>query len=228
MASLQNIIGYYRPYWALILASVLGVSAFQLIDLVAPYTMGQILNVLSGQPLDGWLQSIVVWIAQVAHRPIDRSLSLFVLLGFIFVVTVVKAPIQPWVSSWLCWSTALRTRRDYFQKSLEKLLSLPLKFYDDNNSGRISGRITNGIVNHTWALGEVAGQLIPKLIRLTGILVIVYCIDWKIAIVLLASFIFILSINLQGLRTLVQREKWIEKYREDTESRTSEIVTNIK
>jgi ATP-binding cassette subfamily B protein len=149
-------------------------------------------------------------------------------MGFTFIVTVVKAPIQPWVSSWLCWSTALRARRDYFQKSLEKLLSLPLKFYDDNNSGRISSRITNGIVHHTWALGEVAGQLVPKLIRLTGILVIVALIEWRIAIVLLASFVFILSLNLRGLRHLVQREKWIEKYRENTESRTAEIVTNIK
>lgn len=228
MASFRDIVGYYRPYWLFALLSTVGISAFQLVDLVAPYTMGQILNVLSGQPLDAWLQSLVSGLAQSLHHPVDRSFSLYVLLGFIFLVTVVKAPIQPWISSWLSWSTALRARRDYFQKSLKQLLALPLKFYDDNNAGRIAGRITNGIVNHTWAFGEVAGQLIPKLIRLTGILVIVCLIDWKIAIVLLISFIAILSINLRGLRRLVQREKWVEQYRENTESRTSEIVTNIK
>lgn len=228
MASFRNVLEYYRPYWLLVLASTLGISAFQLIDLAAPYTMGQILNALSHQPLDPWLQGAINGIGQAINRPADRTLALFVLTGLIFLVTVVKAPIQPWVSSWLCWSTALRARRDHFHKSLEKLLSLPLKFYDDHNSGRISARITNGIVNHTWALGEIAGQLIPKLIRLTGILIIVTLIEWRIAIVLLASFVFILSVNLRGLRQLVQREKWIEKYRENTESRTAEIVTNIK
>ncbi|MBD2464065.1 ABC transporter ATP-binding protein [Oscillatoria sp. FACHB-1407] len=228
MATFRDIIGYYRPYWIPALASTLGISTFQLLDLVAPYTMGQILNVLSGQPIDAWLHSVVTQLAQWTHHPADRSLTLYVLLGLIFFVTVIKAPIQPWISSWLSWSTALRARRDYFQKSLEKLLSLPLKFYDDHNSGRISGRITNGIVNHTWAFGEIAGQLIPKLIRLAGIFIIVCFIEWRIAIVLLASFIFILSINLRGLRSLVQQEKWIERYRENTESRTAEIVTNIK
>lgn len=228
MASFRDVIGYYRPYWTLALASTLGISAFQLIDLVSPYIMGQILNVLSEQPVDAWIQQLVNWIAQAINHPADRTLSLFFLLGLIFCVTVIKAPIQPWISSWLSWSTALRARRDYFQKSLEKLLSLPLKFYDENNSGRISGRITNGIINHTWAFGEVAGQLIPKLIRLTGILTIVCLIEWKIAVVLLASFIFILSLNIRGLHALVQREKWVERYREDTDSRTAEIVTNIK
>ena len=228
MASLRDVIGYYRPYWSLALASTLGISLFQLVDLVAPYTMGQILNVLSGQPIDTWLQSIVNHVASWTHQPADRTLSLHVLLGCIFLVTVVKAPIQPWISSWLSWSTALRTRRDSFQKSLEKLLTLPIAFYDENNSGRIVSRITNGITNHTWAFGEVAGQLIPKLIRLTGIFIITFLIEWEIAVALLVSFIIILSLNLQGLHELIQKEKGIERYREDTDSRTSEIITNIK
>jgi ATP-binding cassette subfamily B protein len=228
MANFRDILGYYRPYWSLALVSTLGISLFQLVDLVAPYTMGQILNVLSGQPVDLWLQQIAHQVERWGNLHSDRPPVLPVLLGIIFLVTVVKAPVQPWISSWLNWSTALRARRDSFQNSLEKLLTLPVRFYDENNSGRIASRITNGIVNHTWAFGEVAGQLIPKLIRLLGIFAIVACIDWRIASVLLVSFVFILSINLQGLQRLVEHEKWIERYREDTESRTAEIVNNIK
>jgi ATP-binding cassette, subfamily B, bacterial len=228
MASFRNVIEYYRPYWAVAVASTLGISLFQLIDLVPPYAMGQILNVLSGQPVDNGIQRLVAWVSDWTHYPVGRSLSLAILLGVLFITMVFRAPIQPWISSWLNWSTALRARRDHFQKSLEKVLSLPLKFYDDHNSGRIAGRITNGILNHTWAFGEVAGQLIPKLFRLVGIFTIVCFIDWRIAIVLLASFIVILSLNLRGLKRLVELQKFVERYKEDTDSRTAEIVTNIK
>jgi ATP-binding cassette subfamily B protein len=228
MANFRSVIGYYRPYWAIATASTLGICAFQLIDLVPPYAMGQILNVLSGQPLDSGVQRLITWVANWLHRPLEQSLSLDVLLGVLFVAMVFRAPIQPWISSWLNWSTALRARRDYFQKSLEKLLSLPLKFYDDHNSGRIAGRITNGILNHTWAFGEVAGQLIPKLFRLVGIFTIVCFIDWRIAGVLLTSFIVILSLNLRSLKPLVEQQEFVERYKEDTDSRTAEIVTNIK
>ncbi len=228
MATIRDIARYYRPYWVVALISTIGISAFQLIDLVAPYTMGQLLNALSGQPVDGIVQSLTRTIAQAIHRPSDSTLTLAVLLGIIFLVTVARAPIQPWISSWLNWSTALRARRDYFRKSLEKLLSLPIGFYDDNNSGRISGRIISGITHHTWALGEVAGQLIPKLCRLFGIFVIISLIEWRIAIVLLLSFILILSLNFRGLRQVVRQEKRVERYREDTDSRTAEIINNIK
>jgi len=228
MASIRDIAGYYRPYWFVALLSTLGISSFQLIDLVAPYTMGQLLNALSNQPVDGIVQSLVDTIAHWTELPGDRNLTLSVLLGIIFLATVVRAPIQPWVSSWLSWSTALRARRDHFRKSLEKLLTLPVAFYDENNSGRISGRITSGITHHTWAFGEVAGQLIPKLCRLLGIFIIISFIEWKIAIVLLTSFVCILSMNLRGLRQIVQLEKRVERYREDTDSRTAEIVNNIK
>ncbi|MBE9080004.1 hypothetical protein IQ241_22385 [Romeria aff. gracilis LEGE 07310] len=35
------------------------------------------------------------------------------------------------------WDTAFRARHDHAQKALEKILTLPLEFYDENNPGRI-------------------------------------------------------------------------------------------
>jgi ATP-binding cassette subfamily B protein len=228
MATFRDIINYYRPYWLAALLSTLGMSLFQLVDLVSPYAMGQILNALSNQPVDALVQQLANHLAAWTGMRSSSTPTLIVLLGMIFMVTVVRAPIQPWISSWLSWSTALRARRDHFQKSLAKLLTLPIGFYDENNSARISGRISSGIVNHTWAFGEVAGQLIPKVIRLIGIFTIVCWIEWRIAIVLLASFVLILSLNLRGLRDLVTQEAFIERYKEDIDSRTAEIVNNIK
>lgn len=228
MASFRDILGYYRPYWAIALFSTLAISAFQIIELAPPYIMGQVLNVLSGQPLDGLLQIWMLRLAQIANVPASPLVSLALLLGLIFLTTVVRAPLQPWLSSWFSWSTALRARRDYFQKAIEKLLTLPVSFYDENNAGRISGRIASGISNHTWGYGEVAGQLIPKLLRVFSIFIMIGLIEWKIALVFLASFILILGLNVRNLRELIRQEKLVEKYKEDTDSRTSEIVTNIK
>lgn len=228
MATLRDILGYYRPYWKMALLSTLTISAFQIVELFPPYAMGQILNVLSNQPLDGLLQQLVSRLNLIVPGVDKQIVSLSLLLGLILLTTVIKAPLQPWLSSWLNWSTALRSRRDYFHKSLEKLLSLPLSFYDENNAGRISGRISSGIANHTWGFSEISGQLIPKLFRVLGIFVIICLIDWRIAILLLASFAVILSLNLRGLGDLVRQEKLVEKYKEDTDSRTSEIVTSIK
>lgn len=228
MATFRDIINYYRPYRASSLFSIAAASIFEIIDLVVPYAIGQVLNVLSNQTLDEPIQQLIDSVALLTNTQVNQSLSLIVLLGIIFMVTVVRAPLQVWLSSWFHWAIALRSRRDHSQKALEKILTLPLEFYDENNPGRIAGRVARGLANHTWTYPEISGQLIPKLFRVLGIFVIIWFIEWRIAILFLISFILILSFSLKDLIKLIKKEELLDKYQENTESRTSEIVTNIK
>lgn len=228
MAKFQDILNYYHRYRAAAIFSIAAASIFEIVDLVVPYAIGQLLNVLSNQPLDRPIQSIIAAVANLAQQPQSRVLSLFVLMGVIFLVTVIKAPIQLWSSWWFHWDIALRSRRDHFQKTLEKILTLPLAFYDENNPGRIAGRIARGLENHTMSYPEIAGQLIPKLFRVLGIFVVILFIEWHIAILFLISFVVILGITLKDLKKLMEQELRLDKYMENTQSRTSEIVTNIK
>src|ERR687886_583729 len=228
MAKFRDILNYYRPYWGISIFSITAASIFEIVDLVVPYVIGQILNVLSGQRLDKPVQGLVESVAAVTQNRNDSLFSLAVLLGLIFLVTVVRAPLQVWLSNWFHWAIALRARRDHTQKALEKILTLPLEFYDENNPGRIAGRVARGVANHTWTYPEIAGQLIPKLFRVLGIFVIIWLIEWRIALLFLISFIVILSFSLKDLIKLIAKEEILDKHQENTESRTSEIVTNIK
>ncbi|AFY75949.1 ABC-type multidrug transport system, ATPase and permease component [Pleurocapsa sp. PCC 7327] len=228
MASFRDILGYFRKYRAIALFSIAASSFFELVDLVVPYAIGQILNVLSNQPLDRPLQNLVAQVAFLTQRPEDRFLSLGVLLGLIFLVTVVRAPIQPWLSAWFHWDIALRTRRDHLHKVIAKILTLPLSFYDENNPGRIASRIARGIENHTWTYPEVAGQFIPKMARILGIFVVIWVIEWRIAIAFFISFLLILAFILKDLNRLIKKEEVLDRHMENTQSRTSEIITNIK
>ncbi len=228
MAKMQDILNYFRPYRTIAIFSIAASSLFEIIDLVVPYTIGQILNVLSDQPTDRLLQNFMGSISGIIGLPTDKSLMLGVLSGIIFLVSVVRAPIQPWIGSWFHWEIALRARRDGAQKALAKILTLPLEFYDENNPGRIAGRIARGISNLTWTYPEIAGQMIPKLGRVLGIFVMILLIDWRIAILFSISFLFILNFSFWNLKHLIDKEEILDKHQENTESRTSEIVTNIK
>ncbi|NET37286.1 MAG: ABC transporter ATP-binding protein [Cyanothece sp. SIO1E1] len=228
MAQFRDLLNYYRPYRAIAFFSIAASSMFEIVDLLVPYAIGQILNVLSGQKLDGFVQNLINGIASITNLPVDRSLALAVLLGLIFLTTVARAPIEPWLGVWFHWDIALRSRRDHSDRVIQKILTLPLEFYDENNPGRIAGRVARGISNHTWTYPEIAGQMIPKLFRVLGIFVVIWLIAWPIAILFLISFIVILSFTLRDLKKLMRREQVLDKYMENTESRTSEIITNIK
>ncbi|MBW4500095.1 MAG: ABC transporter ATP-binding protein/permease [Scytonema hyalinum WJT4-NPBG1] len=228
MAKFRDIITYYDRYRAVIIFSIAAASIFEIIDLVVPYATGQILNVLSGQPVDRLMQNAIAAVANITQLPQNRFLSLAVLMSLIFLVTVVRAPIQIWSAWWYHWYIALRTRQDHFKKTVAKILTLPLEFYDENNPGRIAGKISKGIENHTWTYPEVAGQLIPKLFRVLGIFVVILLIEWRIALIFLVSFVVILSFTLKDLKQLTEQERRLDKYMENTQSRNSEIITNIK
>ncbi|MGD1919001.1 MAG: ABC transporter ATP-binding protein [Pleurocapsa sp.] len=228
MSSFRNIVGYFSKYKAIAFFSIAASSLFEIIDLVVPYCIGQILNVLSNQRQDAPLTALINLVQSVGNFPEGKWLSLGVLLGIVFIVTVVRSPIQPWIGVWYHWAIALEARRDHFSKILAKILTLPLGYYDENNPGRIAGRVARGIENHTWTYPEVAGQLIPKLARILGIFVMILFIEPPIAIAFLISFIVILGYSLKHLGIIIKKEELLEKHQENTESRTSEIITNIK
>ena len=228
MSSWRDLVGYFRKYRAIAIFSIAASSLFEIIDLIVPYSIGQILNVLSNQPLDRPLANLIGVVQKVGNFPDSQWLSLGVLLGIIFIVTVVRSPIQPWIGVWYHWAIALEARRDHFSKVVGKILTLPLGYYDENNPGRIAGRIARGIENHTWTYPEIAGQLLPKLARILGIFVMILFIAPGIAIAFLLSFIVILGYSLKHLQVLIRKEELLAKHQENTESRTSEIITNIK
>ena len=219
---------YFSPYWPIAIASIAAHSLFEIVDLLVPYATGQILNVLSGQPLDGVAHQTIARIGQLLNQPPSQSLALGTLMGVIFVISVVRSPLQPWISTWFYWGIPLKARSDRHGDAIAKILTLPLEFYDTHNPGRIASRIARGLENHTWTYPEIMGQLIPKLLRVTGIFTIMLVIDWRVAVPFALSFGVALGRSLTQLRRIIRHEKQIDQYRENTDSFTSELITNIK
>ncbi|NEP15549.1 MAG: ABC transporter ATP-binding protein [Leptolyngbya sp. SIO4C1] len=228
MTKLLDILKYYRDYWLITLFSACMMGLFEILDLVVPYAIGQILNVLSDQPLDDLLQRFITWLARQTGQVNSASFALGVLLGLVCLISVGRAPLQPWLGPWFNWDTAFRARQAYAHRALSKILTLPLEFYDENNPGRVASRVAKGLSNYTWTYPEIVGQFIPKVFRVIGIFVVIWLIDWRIALILLVSFFGVISYSFLGLKSLSDREEKLDKYMETTESRTSEIITNIK
>ena len=227
-ANIWDIVRYFKSYRKLAIWSISAASLFEIIDLIVPYTVGQILNVLSGRSLDHEINNFVLGTAGLFGQRVNQTSSLIILSGLIFVVTVIRAPIQVWFANNFHWDIALKTRRDQTKRAIAKILTLPIEFYDDNNAGRIAGRVARGLGNHMWSYPEVAGQLIPKVVRILGIFVIICAIAWWISAFFLLSFFVVLLASLQKLKDLTATEERLDIHQENTESRTSEIITNIK
>jgi len=228
MQKFLSILSYYKHYWRITIFTAVMMSLFELIDLLVPYATGQILNLIAGQPVDQILQQFITAIASRLNQPVTQQFSLIILVAIVGSVTVGLAPLQPWIGGWFSWDTAFRARREQAERALKKILTLPLDFYDENNPGRIAARVAKGLSNYMWTYPLVTGQFIPKVIRIIGVFVIIGLIDWRIAAIVLCSVLCILLHSFLGLKELSQKEEKLDKYIENTDSRNSEIISNIK
>ncbi|NEO91400.1 MAG: ABC transporter ATP-binding protein [Moorea sp. SIO3G5] len=228
MTSFKDIVKYYQSYWLQASVSIIATSLFKIFDLVLPYAFGQIISILSNKPLDILIQQAIKKIASIVGVQVNVSFSLWTLVSFIFLISVIRAPMQPWITNWFHWAIPLQARCEQSEKVIKKILTLPLSFYDENNPGRIAGRISRGITSHTWTYPDFAGEVIPTLVKVLGIFLIILVIEPGISIVFLLSFITILLFSLRKLRILIRQEDFLDRYIENTESHTSEIITNIK
>ncbi len=228
MISWKDLLKSYSNYRYIAILSILASGALEIVDLMVPYITGQIINVLSHQPIDSVLQNLVNSLAKITHFQNNQLFSLAVLLGIIFLVTVVRSPIQPWLTDWFHWGITFKVRREQLKNTVRKILTLPVSFYEEYNSGRITNRIAKGVENQLWTYPEIAGELIPKIMRILGIFVIILSIEGKISLIFLISFSLILFLSIKHLNKILKQEDFLDKYSENTQSFTSELITNIK
>lgn len=228
MTSFLDILKYYRRHRSIAIMSIIATSFFEIIDLGTFYVIGQIINVISDEKVDPIISKLGLKLNNLLPEENLKIANLGVLLTIVLIISVLKGPVQPWLSSWFHWKIALDTRKDYSGLAIAKVLTLPLGFYEENNPGRIASRVTKGLSNHTWTYPEIAGQFIPKMIRIMAIFLIIVVIRPQIAFGFLISFLFILYFSFTNLHKIIKREKSLDHHMENTESRTSEIISNIK
>ena len=87
-AHFLDLIYYFQKYRTIAFFSILGMSIFEVLDLFVPYGIGQLLNLLSGHPIDSPLQTVISTIAKVINQPITQVFSLSVIAGLIGLLSI--------------------------------------------------------------------------------------------------------------------------------------------
>lgn len=225
MKLLHSLLGPYKPYKKVAIFSVLSSSFLEMVDLGVPYLFGQMINLLSKQsvdPVTQWYMGAVGGLLpQGAH-------GIWALVALVLGVAILRGPVGPWLGPWFYWAIAFRVRNDNSQRAIAKVLGLPLEFFDEHNPGRIASRIAKGLSNETWTYPDLTGTVIPKTLRLVSTLVILALLEPRLAGFALLSFAVTYGHYMHKLKRLVKSDQALEDHIETTDSRTSEIITNIK
>ena len=95
------------------------------------------------------------------------------------------AALATWLQSWVMAAAAQQSIRELRQDLFSKLQTLSLRFFDRYTHGELMSRLTNDVDNVSRVLGDTVIQLITSALSVLGVAVMMFVINWRLAIVTL-------------------------------------------
>lgn len=116
-----------------------------------------------------------------------RIIILIVLLGIVSTILIS-------VSSYILFSFSEKQIKNLRDKLIKNLMYKHISFYDHNNSSRLSSRIINDTENLRNFLANNIPEFINGIIVIIGGSLMLFLLDWKLAIVILVGLIMLVLI----------------------------------
>ena len=197
--ALKKLFAYIANYKISFIIVLIFAIASTTAMIVGPKLMGQATTEL----FEGLLAKIR-GLGEIDFSVIGRIVIIVLIL---YVVSSLFGYIQGWIMANISTDISFRLRRDISQK----INRMPLKYFDGTTQGEVLSRITNDVDTINQTLSQSITQLITSIITVIGVLVMMFTINWLLALVSLA--IIPISMILIGL-ILKRSQKYFTKQQE--------------
>lgn len=182
--TLQRFFQYFRPYRKDIFIALIFVSIGAMTQSIGPL-------------LIGW--SIDNLITKGNVRGLFLMLGILVL---IYILSIAAIRDQIMRVGWIMQRLLAQLRQDIFLK----IQSLPVSFFDRSEAGDLMSRLLNDVNTVNQAFGQTVAQMLGNLLSLVGIIIAMFAINWKLA--LLSNLVVPLMIFTTGFFSRWARSKF--------------------
>ena len=207
--TLKRIWGYLRKNRLGVTLTIVFVIIGSLLNLLGPF--------LIGVAIDDY----------ILKGDIPGTVTMALWLAGVYTISGVTTWLQQYIMIIISHRTIRRLRQDLF----EKIQRLPLRVFDKRQQGDLMSRMTNDIENLNTALAQSITQIISSFLTIVGTAVMLFIINWQLALVTLTVIPLIIFATKQIIKrssvNYAQRQKALgalNGYVEETIS-NSDITT---
>jgi subfamily B ATP-binding cassette protein MsbA len=185
LAPLRRLTAYARPYaWRLVLALV-AASTGSLLFLAFPVVVGDLFNNAFGaaapRALTGWATDLFGGAFGGGGAPADLN-AIAILLVLVLLLNAVATYVRVYQLGYAGEAVVADLRRDLFRH----LLGLSVGFFETRRSGEITSRLTSDIATIQSAVSTIVVQLTSQAVSLIGGVVVLFVINPRLTLVMLA------------------------------------------
>ena len=160
---LKRFASYYKPHRRLFYIDMFCALIISACNMFYPIIAKDIINVYVPERD---MRRLVLWCC--------------VLLGIYLLKAVMKFIVDYWGHI-----VGVRIQADMRREMFDHLEKLPISFFDENKSGVLMSRMTNDLQEISELAHHGPEDLFISLVTIVGALIVMFCIRWELALVLL-------------------------------------------
>nr|WP_246079375.1 ABC transporter ATP-binding protein [Paenibacillus piri] len=197
----RRLLGYLKPFRVQLISVIAAAILSTVFSIVSPKIMGKATTKL--------FEGLMAKLQGVPGAAIDFPyiLNIVMILVVLYIFSSLFAYIQQYLMAGVAQKTVYRMRKDVN----EKLVRLPLKYYDSQTHGEILSRAVNDMDNISGTLQQSLTQVITSVITLVGIIVMMLTISPLLTLILVLtlplSFIVIRMIASRSQKHFMGQQK---------------------
>ena len=163
--AIREFVSFYKPHMRLFLLDMACASVISLVDIVFP-----------------------VFTRKVLYDYIpNQAMRTFVLMAALMLALFLIRTAAQWTVTYLGHIMGVRIEGDMRSAIFAHMQKLGFSFYDRNRTGLLMSRVTNDLFEITELAHHGPEDLFISIVTITGALVVLWNIQWKLALVLLIS-----------------------------------------
>ena len=172
----KGLFAYMKPYQGTFAIGWFFLIFSSSVGLIFPYILGQLL----GAPIQGGTSMGSSFVDSITFDNINQiAVALFVLFGLQSFFSFFRIVLFTKVTEY--------TLADLRQAAFDRLLHMPLDFFNRNKVGELTSRITGDLNLIQDTLKTTVAEFFRQIVTITGGIIWLFFLSWKLALIMLAT-----------------------------------------
>ncbi len=177
-----RLLRYVAPYWGLFTISILGFLIFASTQPMLGYILKYFVDGLSNP--DASLFAGAPWLLE--HAPWLAGLKLLQAVPLLIVVIALWQGIGSFLGNYFLAKVSLGLVQDLRNTLFSNLLTLPNRYFDNNNSGHLISRITYNVTMVTGAATDAIKVVVREGMTVVFLFATLLWMNWQLTLVMVA------------------------------------------
>ncbi|MBR1707993.1 MAG: ABC transporter ATP-binding protein [Clostridia bacterium] len=202
MRTIRSFFSFYRPHLGLFILDMFCAFLVALIDVLFPYFTRRILY------------------DYIPNEAIQSLIRIVILFG----LGLVLRTICQWIVTYFGHFMGVKIEADMRNSIFSHMQTLSFSFFDHNRTGQLMSRITNDLFDITELAHHGPEDLFISFVTLIGAFIVLFQIQWTLALILLISVPIILLFIINRRKHMMRASKTVKQ---KTASINTEIETSL-